>query len=259
MATGRSAPEVVRSLYLLWGHHPEQGRSGLSVGRIVRAGVQLADAQGLAATSMRKVAEELGVSTMALYHHVPGKEDLTALMTDDVYGELYGDVDHARPADDWRTGLREVAERNWQLLERHPWLLDVHEARSLLGPNASRKYEAELGVLDGIGLSDLDMESSLTALLNIVEGAARHLRADHAARSSSGLTDAEWWAVVAPALDHLMADEDYPVSGRVGTSVGTAADAARDPRRTFRLGVSLVVDGVAELIRASGSDPDAPG
>lgn len=259
MTTGKSAPEVVRSLYLLWGHHPAEGRSGLTVERIVRAGVELADARGLAATSMRKVAEQLSVSTMALYHHVPGKEDLTALMIDDVYGELYDGAYDPRLTEDWRTGLREVAEHNWQLVERHPWLLDVHETRSLLGPNASRKYEVELGVLDGIGLSDLDMESSLTALLNIVEGAARHLRADHESRTSSGLTDPEWWAVVAPALDHLMAEENYPVSGRVGTSVGAAFDSARDPRRTVRLGVSLVVDGVAELIRASGPGVAAPG
>lgn len=256
MTAEKSAPELVRSLYLLWGQHPQPGRSGITVTQIVRAGIDLADADGLEATSMRKVAERLGVSTMALYNHVPGKDDLTALMVDTVYADLYDSVDSAKGAGDWRAGLRYVAERNWVLCIRHPWLLDIHETRSLLGPNATRKYETELRVLNGIGLSDLDMEASLTTLLSVVESAARAHRGDHEAQRGSGLTDLEWWAVIAPALEHLMSDDDYPVSGRVGNTLGAAFDAARNPQRTLDVGVTIVLDGIANLIHASTGSAD---
>lgn len=251
MAAEKTGPELVRSLYLLWGHHPEAGRSGLTVEGIVRAGVELADANGLEATSMRKVAERLGVSTMTLYGYVTGKDDLIALMADCAYRNLYGNLDEARSAGDWRAGLRYVAERNWLLYERHPWLLDIHETRLLLGPNASRKYEAELGVLDGIGLSELDMEASLTTLLHLVEGAARAQRADRETRATSGLSDAEWWAIVAPALDYVMKAEEFPVSERVGSAVGAQFNAARDPQHSLRTGIAIVVDGIEKLIQLS--------
>ncbi|WP_055476648.1 TetR/AcrR family transcriptional regulator [Gordonia sp. HS-NH1] len=252
MNTPKSAPEVVRSLYLLWGHHPPAGRSGITVSRIVHAGIELADADGLDATSMRKVAERLGVSTMALYNHVPGKDDLTALMVDAVYGGLYDNADSATDAGDWRAGIQYVAQRNWELILRHPWLLDIHDARSLLGPNAGDKYEAELRVLDGIGLSDLQMEAGLTTLLTVVEGAARAYRSDHETRQASGMADPEWWAIVAPALGHLMKDQDYPVSGRVGTTVGATFDSARSPQHALETGVTIVIAGIDALIRADG-------
>ncbi|MBT2483108.1 MULTISPECIES: TetR/AcrR family transcriptional regulator [unclassified Microbacterium] len=251
MTAEKSAPELVRSLYLLWGHHPQPGRSGITVTQIVQAGIDLADTDGLGATSMRKVAERLGVSTMALYNHVPRKDDLTALMVDTAYANLYDSVDTAKDAGDWRAGLRYVAERNWMLCTRHPWLLDIHESRMLLGPNATRKYEAELRVLDGIGLSDLDMEASLTTVLGVVESAARAQRSDRDQQRDSGLADPEWWAVIAPALEHLMSDDDYPVSGRVGNTLGATFDAARNPRHALDLGVTFVLDGIENLIHAS--------
>lgn len=251
MTAEKSAPQLVRSLYLLWGHHPQPGRSGITVTQIVQAGIDLADTDGLDATSMRKVAERIGVSTMALYNHVPGKDDLTALMVDTVYADLYDSVEDATNAGDWRAGLRYLAERNWVLCLRHPWLLDIHETRSLLGPNATRKHETELRVLDGTGLSDLDMEASLTTLLSVVESAARAHRSDHETQRGSGLADSEWWAVIAPALEHLMSDDEYPVSGRVGNTIGAVFDAARSPQQTLDVGVTIVLDGIANLIHAS--------
>src|SRR5699024_384513 len=134
------------------------GRSGLTVAAIVKAGVEVADTGGLDALSMRKVADRIGAGTMSLYAHVASKEDLTALMVDAVYAELYeNDVDAATAQGDWRSAMTFVAERNWDLYVRHPWLLDLRSARPILGPNVSRKYETELRPLDGIGLSDVAM------------------------------------------------------------------------------------------------------
>ena len=95
-------------------------------------------------------------------------------MIDRVAGELYADLEEPRDQPgDWREAVRFIARRNWEAFLKHPWLLSVADGRPVLGPNISRKYEAELRPLDGIGLSDLEMDSVLTLVLVHVEGLAR--------------------------------------------------------------------------------------
>ncbi|MBB3663789.1 MULTISPECIES: TetR/AcrR family transcriptional regulator [Prauserella salsuginis group] len=242
MARGTPVADLTRSIYLLWGHHPKPGRSGLTVPAIVEAGTELADAHGLAAVSMRKVAEHLGVGAMSLYGYVPGKEDLTALMTDAAYGELYDDVTAPTEAGNWREAMRFVARRNWELYERHPWLLEVRSPRPDLGPGVVGKYEAELRPLDGIGLSDVEMDSVLALILGHVADSAR-THAQHV-RENTGMTDVEWWDTVSPVLDQVMRGENLPVSGRVGATVGTEFQAATDPEHNFTFGLEVILDGV---------------
>lgn len=244
MAKLTSAPDLVRSIYLLWGHHPAPGRSGITVEKIVTAGVELADAQGLEATSMRRVAERLGASTMSLYNYVPSKEDLTALMVDKVFGELYQDVSAAAAAGDWQDGARYIAEANWQLYQRHPWMLDVRESRAHLGPHSVRKYEAELRPFEGIGLGEVEMDSSLHMLLDLVESTARAHRDARRIRGASGMSDGEWWTVVSPVLEHVMSGTSFPLADRVGTTVGTAFEAASNPEHTMRYGMETIIAGI---------------
>jgi AcrR family transcriptional regulator len=72
---------------LLWQAREREPRPGLSLSRIVRTAIELADAEGLAGLSMRKVADRLGFTTMSLYRHVPGRDQLVDLMVDEVLGE----------------------------------------------------------------------------------------------------------------------------------------------------------------------------
>src|SRR5712691_3973914 len=111
--SGRGDP--VRSLELLWGtrERPSRGpKPGLTLEKIVRAAIEVADAEGLAALSMRRVADQLGFTTMALYRHVPGKADLLDVMLDTVAGER-------TPLDDvaggWRAKLESAARQDWAL------------------------------------------------------------------------------------------------------------------------------------------------
>ena len=116
-----AAPDPARSLALLWGSHTKPGRSGLTVRAIVDAAIELADGGGLEALSMRTVAERLKVGTMSLYTHVPGKGELTDLMFDRVYGDLYADVDEpSRQPGGWRGALEFIAHRNWDVPDRAP-------------------------------------------------------------------------------------------------------------------------------------------
>lgn len=250
MAAKKDVPtDPARTLALLWGLEGKAGRKGLSVDSIVAAGIALADAEGLDAVSMRRVAERLDVGAMSLYTHVPGKADLMDLMQDAALAGLYADLDEpARAPGGWRGGIEFVAERNWALYQRHPWMLYLAGARPVLGPNTSRKYEAELRPLDGIGLTDVEMDSVLTLVLAHVVGTARQLASVAATVEESGLTDAQWWGIVGPILDRVMDGEQFPVSGRVGTAAGTEFDAASDPIHALRFGLDRILDGVAELI-----------
>lgn len=240
--------DPTRVLALLWGPQTKTGRSGLSVKRIVRAAITLADQHGIEAVSMRRVADHLSVGTMSLYTHVPGKPELTELMIDTVYGELYGDADQCPRSPAWREGLTHVAETHWAMLHRHPWLLDIPTTRPVLGPNGTRKYDADLQVLDGIGLTDVEMDAALTLVLTHVEGSARLAINQTRERRNSGVTDEEWWTVNAPLLEQVMDARRFPVASRVGQAAGAAHGAAVNPDLTFRFGLTCLLDGLGVLL-----------
>jgi AcrR family transcriptional regulator len=252
--------DPARTLALLWAPPRRLGRSGLTVGSIVVAAVGLADAEGLAAVSMRRVAERVGVGTMTLYTHVPGREELTDLMVDSAVADLYDDVDAAaRAPGGWRGALRLVAEANWRRYARHPWLLDVQNPRPVLGPHTIRKYETELRGLEGHGLSDVEMDSVLTLVLTHVAGTARARLADERVRASTGMADDEWWDINAPLLDRLLDPGAFPVASRVGTASSTQYQGASDPVHALEFGLERILDGVAALVAGRSPAPGAEG
>ncbi|MFC9790224.1 TetR/AcrR family transcriptional regulator [Rhodococcus sp. NPDC127528] len=244
---GRTDP--ARTLALLWGEHSTSGRTGLGVDAIVAAAIELADAEGLEAVSMRRLADRLGVGAMSLYTHVPGKAVLVDLMQDATLADLYTDTDEpARAGGGWRGGVEFVVDRNWDLYRRHPWLLHIVGARPVLGPNTSRKYEAELRPLDGIGLTDVEMDAVLSLVLSHVTGTARLLVSVEQTARDSGLTDAQWWAATAPILERLLDPAAYPVSDRVGSAAGREHQAASSPQHALRFGLDRILDGVDALV-----------
>jgi AcrR family transcriptional regulator len=241
--------DPARGLALLWGSHGKPGRSGLTVRAVVSAAIELADARGLDAVSMRQVADALKVGTMSIYTHVPGKTELTDLMVDTVYGRLYEDADApSRQVGGWRESLGFIARRNWDLYQHHPWLLEIVSARPVLGPNATLKYEAELRPLDNLGLTDVEMDSVLTLLLTHVEGTARAQASARRTQQESGMTDGEWWVTAAPLLDNVLNAKRFPVATRVGQSAGQAYQGASSPEHAFQFGLERILDGVALLI-----------
>jgi AcrR family transcriptional regulator len=264
--------DPARTLALLWGGHSRasrSGRSGVTVPAIVAAAVGLADSEGLEAVSMRRVAEGLGVGAMTLYTHVPGRDELTDLMTDAALAGLYDDLDAvARQPGGWRGALRHVAAVNWHLYERHPWLLDVQNVRPVLGPHTIRKYEAELRGLEGHGLDDVEMDSVLTLVLTHVSATARARVGDERVRIRTGMDDDEWWDISAPLLERLLDPATFPVSSRVGTAASQVYQAAGDPVHALEFGLERILDGVAALVdrrvpagagTGSGGDVEAAG
>ncbi|MFC0627954.1 TetR/AcrR family transcriptional regulator [Kribbella deserti] len=246
-----SAPDPARSLALLWGPQTRPGRSGVTVRSIVTAALELADTEGLDAVSMRAVAERLKVGTMTLYTHVPGRSELTDLMLDSIYGELYADVaEPSRQPGGWRGAMEFVARRNWEVMDAHPWMHELNVGRTGFGPNSTLRYEAELRPLDGLGLTDVEMDSALALVLSHVEFVARQAAAHRRTQQESGQTDEEWWVSTAPLLERVMAGsaEAFPLAARVGTSAGQEHRALLAPDHALAFGLARILDGLALLI-----------
>lgn len=255
--SGRGDP--ARTMALLWGlrSRPSRGpRPGLSVERIVAAAIELADADGLAALSMRRVAERLGVGTMSLYTYVPTKAELIDVMLDTAFGEL-PDLDDASGG--WRVNLESVARQNWTLYRRHPWMLQVAAtSRPPLGPNVTAKYDRELRAVDGTGLTEVEMDSVVALVVGHAEGAARRAVEAAQAAQRTGISDDEWWAAVSPLLSQVFDPARYPTAARVGPVAGAAYGAASDPEHAFEFGLQRVLDGIEALIGARTASPERP-
>ncbi|PKO13497.1 MAG: TetR/AcrR family transcriptional regulator [Chloroflexi bacterium HGW-Chloroflexi-10] len=236
-------------LALLWGSQTEAGRSGLTVKAIVTAAIEIADANGVEALSMRSVAEQVGAGVMSLYTHVPGKTELIDLMIDTAYSHLYESVDEpTQQPGDWSDALRFIAQRNWDLYNKHRWMLYVLSGRPVLGPNEAFKYEAELKPLDGLGLNDIEMDASLTLVLTHVEGCARAHATQESIQKDSGMTDSEWWLIQAPLMDKIVNPLLFPVATRVGTSTGQEYNASSNPEHVFTFGLERILTGIKMLI-----------
>jgi AcrR family transcriptional regulator len=240
-----------RTMALLWGigKKPTRGpKPGLSVGRIVGAAVEVADAEGLGALSMRRVADRLGIGTMSLYTYVPGKAELIDVMLDTVLGEVAesGDVEPG-----WRAGLERIAHDNWALYHRHPWMLQVAvTSRPPLGPNVIAKYDRELRSVDGIGLTEVEMDSVLALVLEHVQGAARRSVEMAEGQKRTGKTDEEWWLANEPLLERVFDPDLYPTASRVGPAAADAYGSAYDPEYAFEFGLQRILDGVETLVRS---------
>jgi AcrR family transcriptional regulator len=246
------AGDPKRSMELLWGltERPRRGpKPKLTVERIVEVAIALADAEGVPALSMRRVADQLGVTAMSLYTYVPSKAELIDLMLDTVYGEP------ARPErveGGWRARLELIARETWALHLRHPWVLQVAQSRPLLGPNLLAKYEYELVAVDGIGLSELEMEFVVTLVNDYVHGAVRAAVIAAQAEQRTGMSDEQWWAAYEPLLIQVYDPDRYPVASRVGPVTGEELGAG-DPGRAFEFGLQRVLDGIEALL--SGRTP----
>jgi AcrR family transcriptional regulator len=234
------AGDRFRLLQLMWAPSTRVGRSGATVGAIVEAAIDLADRAGLEALTMRAVAERVGVGAMTLYGYLPGKTELLELMLDRVAGATYQRRPLPVDEPDWRAALRYVGRRNVEHALDHRWTVEVPSARPILGPGVCRKYEAELAPLDGIGLSDREMDHVLTTVLNLAGSAARWQVGLDRVRAESRLTDEQWWRLSEPLLAEAMDGLELPISRRVGESVASAGD----PLASLEVGLELLLDGL---------------
>jgi AcrR family transcriptional regulator len=246
----------LRGLELLWGiqKRPRRGpKPGLSLERVVRAGIEIADAEGLAALSMRRVAERLGFTTMALYRYVPGKAELLDLMADTVAGELAPPEDAAAG---WRAQLEHFARADWALFHRHPWALQLSVNRPVAGPNGLASYDATLRAVSAIGLTPGEVIAVVHTVYNYVRGTARVSVDAALAEQLTGMSDEQWYAERSDILDRIFASGRYPTMARLGEMGAWVAPAepAEPPSPAglladFEFGLRRLLDGIELFVR----------
>ncbi|MFC0002991.1 TetR/AcrR family transcriptional regulator [Micromonospora siamensis] len=154
---------------------PERGSRGPTPAHsrdaIAAAGIALADADGIAAVSMRAVATALGTSAGSLYRYLSSRDDLLELMTDRAIGELRP---HPSGDDDWLAAMLRLAHRQLALYGRHPWLLDVLPHTSAAGPESLAWFDTCLRILEPVDCATAAKFEAIAMTTGVVGLFARH-------------------------------------------------------------------------------------
>jgi AcrR family transcriptional regulator len=233
--------DVPDDVALLWGlrEAPRRGpRPTLGVDEILRAAVAVADADGLGAVSMARVAAELGHATMALYRHVRSKDELLALMADAAL-----EVPPELPAGDWRAGLETWARAIVAVSRRHPWMARLPVDGPPSGPGSLAWLDRALGALEDTPLHDGEKMGVVMGLLTYAQGQIR-LGAELA---TSLAERPEVFARYGAVLAQLVDPARFPSLGAM-IAGGTFAGGADGGDDDFDLGLTLYLDGVAGLV-----------
>lgn len=228
---------------------PARGRPPkITVDQIVAAATTVADREHLEAMTMDKVAGELGVGTMSLYTHVPGKAELVDLMVDAAWCEL--DLPAGPRPDGWRAQVELYARRALALHERHPWLREITTIRPPLGPGLMTRDEYLLSALSSSGLVAAQATAAVDAIVTFVE-AASGAQAEHAhTEQLSGQSDTDWWAARQSFWSDIFDSGRYPAITRAWEEGGLSRSAAEASANAFDLGLRALLDGVETLVNA---------
>ena len=259
----QSAPSrpLPPGLDLLWGRRGRGQRGpkpGLSVDAIVAAAIRLADAEGLEAVSMARVAEQLGFTTMSLYRHVSSKEELLQVMWN---GSAQGAEGIVLTGDDWRSRLRMWATIQREMMDRHPWITQMPMAAPPMAPNSLTFVERGLEAMDDSGLPDADKLRVIGLISSYTLSEAR--MANDAARAArqaqAGATGTEplpawtWEGLVREVADK----QTYPRLHRLAWSASIGDDPTGfDEQEEFRFGLDRILDGVEVLIARTQTRAD---
>jgi AcrR family transcriptional regulator len=218
----------------VWSRPTPPRRPALTREAIVAVAVAVADAEGLAAVSIRRVAAELGARAMTLYSYIERKEDLLALMLDEIGGELAG----GPLPGDWREALVAIARRERDLVRRHPWRVDLISQGVAVGPNGLRHVERKLAVLDGLGLDRSAAWRILAAYNDYLTGFVVREARERGAPRSSGVSDAERAAVAEPYVRELIDGGELP---RLAPMIEEGVPGVDD---NFERGLRWLLDGI---------------
>ncbi|GAB3438779.1 TetR/AcrR family transcriptional regulator C-terminal domain-containing protein [Phycicoccus ginsengisoli] len=215
-------------------------RRPLSRQRVMRAAVDLADREGLAAVSMRRVGQELGVEAMSLYNHVRGKEALLDAMVELVGAELNTAVtalEAPDPATDWGAALRARSLAAREVMLRHRWVPAVLETRTTMSLEVVRFYDGVVAILSAGGFDHDLTHHSLHALGSRVLGFTQELF--DPGDAGEGASE-EVLAAMAEQVPHLMG-----MLGAIAHSDGPEATLGWcDDQTEFEFGLDVLLDGL---------------
>jgi AcrR family transcriptional regulator len=215
---------------------------GLSKERIVAVALAIADSEGLAAVSMRRIARELGVATMSLYRYVPGKDDLVMLIADAAFAE---DKLPATPPYGWRARLEVVARLQWKIYHKHSWMAGAMSiTRPQLVPNGMAHTEWTLQAIDGLGLSpEMSLVVAVT-VIGYVRGVAVSLEMETQAEQDTGLSNDAYMAAQETQFRTVFGGGAFPTLARM--RVQPEIDLGLDT--LFEFGLARLLDGLATFL-----------
>lgn len=241
-ARGSMFGTQARSVELLWkeADRPRRGpKPALSIERIVEAAIALADAHGLAAISMERIAESFGFSAMALYRYVPGKAELIDLMIDIGIG---APPPFEGAPEDWRGRLEAWTRALWEVFHRHPWSLEATNRLRVMGPNELGWLEAGLAALRQTALGPQDKHRACLALLAQVRNTAQF--SVRRPGSEEGITGAQW----AQATRALLAEREDRFPELTATLAAPTEPGRESHEDPLAFGIQSVLDGIEHRI-----------
>ncbi|GAA3288531.1 TetR/AcrR family transcriptional regulator C-terminal domain-containing protein [Dactylosporangium vinaceum] len=216
--------------------------------RIAAAALEIADAEGIDAVSMRNVAARLGAGTMTLYNYVETKDELFALMDDALMAESVF-ADGELPAG-WREATAAIARRTWVVLARHPWAVTLRQGPAI-GPNGMLHFEQTLAALAGTGLDHAGKIDVLTIVDAYVFGSALK-----AGEMRAEADPEQVKAVVEYGMEQLATGRFPHTAALLNGGAPGSAEAVQLPSTAdavtaqFERGLQAVLDGVARLVEA---------
>jgi DNA-binding transcriptional regulator YhcF (GntR family) len=223
----------------------------LSRDRIVRAAIAVADAEGLASVSMRRVATDLDVATMSLYRHVPGKDELLEYMADAAFAEQR--LPATAPAY-WRARVDVAAHTVWSIFRAHPWAAEIVSlTRPQLIPSLLHYAEWMLAALRDLGLGVDDMMHAHIVLFGHVRGTALSLESEVHAERDTGMTNEEWLEDRYPSLGVMFTPAEFPMLAHIAE-----AGFDYDLDRVFEFGLQRILDGLTARFEPGTSPPHPP-
>lgn len=197
----------------------------LSAEAIIDAAIGVADAEGLDAVSIRRVAAELDAGPMSLYSHISSKEDLLDLMASKLTAEIL--VQQPLPME-WRRAVTAIAKRQFAVFKAHPWLVLVFSRLARFGPNATRLAKQQARAVSSLALEPADVWQLLGTVNDYVLG--------HSLRA------------VAPPMGRELADAISPSDVVEFPELASLQDnlRGRSSAERFELGLQTVLDGIEE-------------
>ncbi|MGW6905950.1 TetR/AcrR family transcriptional regulator C-terminal domain-containing protein [Streptomyces sp. NPDC054940] len=225
-------------------------RETLNREQIVRAAIELLDAEGIDGLSMRKLGQKLGSAATAMYWHVGNKENLLALAADEVWGEVrLPDV----PKVGWRAAARELMYAARELCDRHRWLVRVITTYVGYSEGMARFQECAYETFETAGFRDADLDWAVSTPFMFVTGLAFMTTTEAAEikeRASQDGAEQPEDEAAAIAQAHAIAAK-YPRLAASGEAQARRGESfAEQVEEVFAFGVETILDGLEARLAA---------